>query len=81
MDEKIKFTEFATKTASLITNDMPKEACVFFISLYEDAGFSNIIKGSPIKLAATLGVAFRQTPELAELVRMALKSYDKLEKK
>ncbi|MBT0572002.1 hypothetical protein PG294_04090 [Riemerella anatipestifer] len=43
-EEKRKFAEFVTKTASLVTNDMPKGACVFFISLYEDVGFSNITR-------------------------------------
>ncbi|MDD1549105.1 hypothetical protein MPN29_02585 [Riemerella anatipestifer] len=79
---KRKFAEFVTKTASLVTNDMPKGACVFFVSSLEKcSGFSNIVKGEGIKIAATLGVAFSQNPELAELVRMALESYDRLEKK
>ncbi|AFR36272.1 hypothetical protein [Riemerella anatipestifer] len=79
---KRKFAEFATKTASLVTNDMPKEACVFFVSSLEKcSGFSIIVKGESIKIAATLGVAFKQNPELAELLRIALESYDKLEKK
>ncbi|MDD1553128.1 hypothetical protein FO615_05995 [Riemerella anatipestifer] len=81
-EEKRKFAEFVTKTASLVTNDMPKGACVFFVSSLEKcSGFSNIVKGDPIQIAATLGVAFKQTPELAEIIRVALQSYDKLEKK
>ncbi|WP_153937193.1 hypothetical protein [Riemerella anatipestifer] len=82
MEEKRKqFAEFATKIGASIVNELPEGACVFFISLYEGAGISNIVKGNPIQIAATLGVAFKQNPELAELVRMALEGYDKLEKK
>ncbi|MCW0492525.1 hypothetical protein [Riemerella anatipestifer] len=83
MDEKRKqFAEFATKIGSSIINELPEGACVLFVSSLEKcSGFSNVVKGEGIKIAATLGVAFSQNPKLAELVRMALESYDKLEKK
>ncbi|MEJ8597104.1 hypothetical protein JSO62_00130 [Riemerella anatipestifer] len=82
MDEKIKFTEFTTKISSLITNEMPKGACALFVSSFDScSGFSNIVKGNGIEIAATLAVAFKQSPDLAKVVRMALESYDRLEKK